>query len=168
MKVLSALMLFIALSGAAWAQPNPATVKRPQTVPVFAFQTLDGQAFTQGNLSAKPGWATVVVFFDPGCEHCQQQAEWIKAELPKFKSVQFVWASTMPAKTIQDFEQKYFPQAGRPQTVAVHFVRDGKYAFDNYFGYSTVPTLLVYGRDGKFRKVFTNEIAADEILKAIQ
>lgn len=74
----------------------------------------------------------------------------------------------MQAGTIDEFANKYFPMALVHKGVRFHFVRDAKYAFDGYFGYSTVPTVLVFGADGKLRKTFIHEVAAQEILNALR
>ena len=144
----------------ATAQSSPA--KRPASLPDFSFVSADGPALTQQQLAK--GRATVVLFFDPGCDHCQRQAEWLRAAEGQFKGAQFVWVSTADMAEIQSFQKKYFAGA----SVKHHFARDTKYVFDAVFGYSVAPTVLAFDAAGKLRKAWSNEVAADEIAAALK
>ncbi len=144
----------------ATAQNSPAN--RPAALPNFNFVSAEGAALTPQQLTK--GRATVVLFFDPGCDHCQRQAEWLRAAEGQFKGAQFVWVSTAEMKDIQAFQKKYFAGAG----VKHHFAKDSKYVFDAVFGYSVAPTVLAFDAAGKLRKVWSNEVAADEIASALK
>lgn len=145
--------------------PNAQAQAIPQTLSEFKFIRPNGQPFTKANLKA--GAATVVIFFDPDCEHCQQQAQWLKTDIAKLKStnVQFMWVSTADPKPIADFEKRFFTGITTPP---IYFAQDKDYNFDNYFGYSEVPNIKVYDSKGKFVKEFKKEVAINELLPLLK
>jgi len=130
----------------------------PKTLPSFLFYTTKEIPFTKMQVSSsKP---LVVMFFDPGCDHCQKQAEWIRAAEAKFApGTQFLFVSIAQPAEIDAFEKKYF--AGTK--LDVKFVYDKKFAFDGYFGYSVAPTILIFDSKGNMVKRYTEEASADEI-----
>ena len=137
----------------------------PQTMSEFKFTRTNGQAFTKANLKA--GMATVVIFFDPDCDHCQQQAQWLKTDVAKLKgvNVQFLWVSTADPKPIADFEKRFFTGITQP---LIYFAQDKDYAFDNYFGYSEVPNIKIYDSKGKFVKEFKKEVTIAELIPLLK
>ena len=150
-----ALLCLIATVAAAelLAQQAPA---RPAQLPAFVFSTPSGTAFTEANL--KKGMATVVLFFEPDCEHCIKQANWLREGAAHLSNTQYLWVSWAAAEQIAAFGKQYF--GGNANH---HFVKDAKYAIDKSFGYCTVPTVLVFDKTGKFKKVYSAETAAEEI-----
>lgn len=125
----------------------------------FSFKTLDGKTFTNANLKANK--STIVIFFDPYCEHCESQASWFAAAASKFASTQFLFVTTEP--TIQasvDFKQKYF--AGKNMDVT--FLLDTNFKFDGYFGYSETPSIYVYNKAGNRTQALKKETPVDKII----
>jgi thiol-disulfide isomerase/thioredoxin len=134
-------------------------------LPAFSFTDLEGKEFTQQNLET--GMATVVMFFDPYCDHCEQQAEWIREAEDKFKDVQFLFVTTEPEQQPTAlFREKHF---GNTSLEHVHFLIDSNFMFDGYFeGYYEVPSILIYSAEGKRLKVLSKETPAEGLLKYLQ
>jgi len=148
---LSLVLALLAL--AAFAQGNN-VYKTP-----FRFKTLDGKLFTNANL--KPNKSTVVVFFDPYCEHCATQAGWLGAGAAKLKNVQFLFVTTEP--TVQasiDFKAKYFTGKNMDVTILL----DTDFKFDAYFGYSEAISMYVYKKTGERSQSFKKETPVDKMI----
>jgi peroxiredoxin len=155
-----ALVALVAFRSAAHAQAG--RQPRPERLPAFSFTALDGRALTNAQLQT--GIPTVVLFFDPDCDHCQRQAEWICASESLFGRAQFLWVSTADVSAIRAFGPKYLATS----KLKHHFARDAKYQFDAWFGYSVSPTILAFDATGKLRQAWSNETAADAIAAALK
>ncbi|MFN0201822.1 MAG: peroxiredoxin family protein [Bacteroidia bacterium] len=155
MKKLLVLTLFMTFLGfmGAFAQAK----KMPQ----FSFDDLKGGTFASTSLKA--GLPTIVFFFDPFCDHCEQQAKWIAADAAKFKNVNLVWVSTEDVNAISKFKSTHFAKAGLDK---LHFLKDSKYRFDGYFGYSEALSMYVFNKAGVQVKALKKETPAAELLKA--
>lgn len=132
------------------------------TLPNFQFVKPNGEIFTNQNLHK--GKATIVLFFDPDCDHCQKQADWIAASPESFKNAQLLWVSTAEPDAINIFHKSRFGKYPYP----VFFVKDKNYKFDSIFGYSVAPTILVYSSTGQLQKSFKNEVSVYELVKYIK
>lgn len=142
----------------AHAQPRPATL------PAYRFVELEGAVLTPAQLvKGKP---TLVFFFDPHCDHCQRQASLMTAELEALKDVNLLWVTTSPREDALAFANAHFP--AWKQLPLLRWGLDVNYEFDKWFGYSTVPTILVFSADGRLRDVFTNEIAPGYLLSRLK
>lgn len=133
-----------------------------KTMPAFAFTDLEGNSFTHADL--QPDLATIFIFFDPYCDHCEHQAEMIQAAEADFKNVQIVFVTTEPeVAPTEAFMNKMF---GNTTLEHVHFLLDTDYMFDAYFdGYYEVPSVLVYDKEKKHKKTLNKETPAADLLK---
>jgi thiol-disulfide isomerase/thioredoxin len=133
-----------------------------QTFPNFQFIKPNGEPFTNQNL--QKGKPIIVFFFDPDCDHCQKQADWIAASPESFKNAQLLWVSTADADAINIFHKSRFGRYPYP----VYFVKDKNYKFDSIFGYSVAPTILIYSSTGQLQKSFKSEVAVSELMKYLK
>ncbi len=134
-------------------------------LPAFAFTDLEGNVFTQQNL--QPNLPTMVMYFDPYCDHCEHQASWIKEAESKFKNVQLVFVTTEPeADATAAFKERIFKET---QLKHLHFLIDSDFMFDGYFeGYYEAPSILLFDKNGKKVKTFSKETSAADLLKFLQ
>ena len=148
--LLSAILLGLGLSGLA--QKN---------LPAFMFEDLKGESFT--SLSLKSDMPTIVIYYDPWCDHCATQASWIAEEADQFKEVQilFVTNTDTDGEGSREFYKKHFGESGLEH---VHFLLDPNFYFDGYFGYSETPSIYVYDKDRKRVKSLTKETSAEDLL----
>jgi hypothetical protein len=130
--------------------------------PAFAFQDLEGNEFTPAKLDANT--ATMIMLFDPFCDHCETQATWIAEQADKFKNVQFVFVTLEPeVKYIEEFRDRNF---GETDLDKLYFVQDVNVAFESYFGYTDdVVNIYLYHPDRKRPKYFGEETPAEDLLK---
>lgn len=125
------------------------------------FQIPGGKTFSQDML--QKGVSTLVLYFDPDCDHCQLEASWIAENLEKFKPYNVMWVSWGELEAIDEFQKKYFPK----QPAYMFFMKDMDYAFDKYFGYSEVPSIYVYNRKWQRIASFKNETAPETLLNLL-
>jgi hypothetical protein len=159
--VLAALLL---AALACWLAVPALAQGPPKDLPNFKFYDLQGKPFARANLKA--GLTTFIFFFSPDCDHCNQEAAWIAAELPQFKGSQFVFVTWEDnAATIEAFRKKYFDKPGAPPMT---FVKDLDFNIDNFFGPSEVPCIYVYDHNNKFVKAFRQETKAKDLYSLIK
>lgn len=129
-------------------------------LPPFSFLDLNGQPFGIEKLEANV--PVIVVFFDPYCDHCAQQAKWIGEAKEQFKNIQLIWVSTEAPDAVKEFAKKHFAAT---EWKKVHFLIDKQYRFDGYFGYSEVPSIYIYNAARQRVKSFNKETPADILLR---
>ena len=134
-----------------------------QKLPAFFFTDLEGNTF--GINDIQQGVPTMAFFYDPYCDHCAQQAEWIAEEAAQFEHVQMIWVSTEQQEPVQAFFDKHFKGKALP---LLYMLRDTDFMFDTYFGYSEAPSIYIYNSKGKRIKALSKETPAAELLAHLQ
>ncbi|MEZ4685100.1 MAG: thioredoxin-like domain-containing protein [Bacteroidia bacterium] len=155
----NALILFAFLLGSLMSG-----LAQKNMLPEFGFQDLEGKLFAYTQLAANQ--PTVVVYFDPWCDHCAHQAEMLAGADDKLKdfNIVFVTNTDPDGEASKEFYQTHF----KPSELKNVFVLlDPNFYFDGYFGYSEVPSVYVF--DAKKNRVaaFTKETSAEDILKKL-
>ncbi len=138
------------------------TAQAQKKMPAFTFEDLNAKPFTNANI--KQGLSTIVFFYDPYCEHCAQQADWIRESEAAFKNTNLVWVSTEDLQPIQEFKNAHF---GGSALDKLYFVRDTKWKFDTYFGYTVAPGVYLYNKDNVLLKSYNKETPAIDFLKEL-
>lgn len=127
-------------------------------VPAFSFTDLDGEVYASTELDQSR--SALIIYFDPWCEHCNTQAEWIAEHPEEFADVQILFITFEPEKEpIHDFKSKHF-SATRWSNVT--FLQDLDFQFESYFGYTDDALYIYcYKADGSKGKYFGKEQPAD-------
>lgn len=134
-----------------------ATAEQIQTVPKFTCQTTTNRSFSNKLLLGK---ATILIYFDPACEHCQQEARAFHRNVSLLKQAQIVWLSSEPLKKLQRFA-KEFGLESLPTVTVAHIPKEAVY---HTFGFTTVPTLLIYSAEGKLVKQYKGETKLEALI----
>ena len=132
-----------------------------QTIPEFELLTLEQKAFTKANL--KPNLSTVFIYFNSECYYCQYEAKNISDNLDAFKNVKFVFVSTEPIETIQQFSEQY--KLNNHQNIL--FFYDNNSHFSSRFGATSIPYILIYDNNQKLIKKHKGQLNAKGILRAL-
>lgn len=130
-------------------------------VPAFSFTDLEGEVYASTQLDHSK--SALIIYFDPWCEHCNTQAEWIAEHQADFTDVQILFITFEPEQEpIREFKSKHFSASGWGN---VKFLQDLDFMFESYFGY-TDDALYIYcfKSDGSKGKYFGKEQPA-EVLK---
>jgi len=109
-------------------------------------------------LNDKP---TVIILFDPDCEHCQYEATQIRQQQAAFAHTSVYWLTTQPLNKARAFAQQY----GLDTLSMMHvgaLTREEAY---QAFGPTGVPHIFIYGADKRLRKEYKGEVKVEAILK---
>ena len=106
--------------------------------------------------------STVIFYFDPHCEHCQNEANELKKQATAFENVTLLWLSTERLWVLREFEQKYGLQK---QFSSLKIAQISPQDADKQFGFRTVPTILIYDAKGNLAKKYVGETKIEAILK---
>lgn len=153
-------LIAICLAFGTWAQIDTSQkyFKSP-TIPAFNLKKVpDSSSFTNDLLQKnKP---TMLVFFDPDCDHCQLATKNITAKINKLQDVQIVMVS------IYDFAKmtKFYKDYKIAKYPNITLARDGIYDLVRFYNVSAIPDVYVYDKDGKLLNHFKKEIPIDEII----
>ncbi len=104
---------------------------------------------------------TVIIVFNPDCEHCQYEAQQLNLHHGAFSRAAVFWLTTDTPAHARVFARQY----GLDSLPGVHvgtLTRDEAY---RAFGPTSVPHLFVYGADGKLRKEYRGETKIEAITK---
>lgn len=105
----------------------------------------------------------IVFYFDPDCDHCEQQATWVKEQINRFNGVSLVWISWGEMDAIKGFQEKHFADVNKRDMV---FTKDTEYNMDNWFGYSEVPSVYVYNQRWERTASFKSETIVSDLISA--
>jgi thiol-disulfide isomerase/thioredoxin len=104
----------------------------------------------------------VLIFFNPDCEHCHQEAEQIAANKEAFANWQMYFIASVDAKAAEEFGVKY-----KLTDANYHFASAGVAEVYNAIGPLTqVPTILVY-KNRRFVEKFEGVTPVDDLKKAL-
>ena len=104
----------------------------------------------------------ILIFFNPECDHCQQEAEQIAANGEVFRNWQVYFITDLDAKTAEEFGVKY-----RLTNENYHFGSASAADVYNAVGALTqVPTILVY-KNRMFLEKFEGITPIEELKKVL-
>jgi glutaredoxin len=104
---------------------------------------------------------TVILFFNPDCDHCQYEAKAILEHQSDFATTHFWWVATVDALAINDFSKKY-----NLVSLSNHyFAKLPAEKVVETFGSVSVPHIFIYDKTGVLQKEFRGETKIEAILK---
>lgn len=106
---------------------------------------------------------SVLVLFQPDCDHCQREAVQIREHLKAFQDYTVYFISSAPLEEIEQFSEEYKLQ-GNPNVFFAH--TDLMNILDN-FGAVQTPSLYIYSKDQELVKAFNGETPIGMILPHI-
>ena len=131
-------------------------------IPYFSFYDLEGNVVTNENLDLNR--STMIMMFDPYCDHCDKQAEMIVEAQDQFQDVQFVFVTIEPEiEPIKDFQKRHYGESSLEHVI---FLQDKDFVFETYFGYTDdAINIYLYKPGEKHPKYFGKEQEAEKLLK---
>lgn len=137
----------------------------PKEIPEFTFYTVDKDSpFTRNSLVSN-GKNIVILFFDPGCSHCQQEVQALGKNYNRIKNINLYMVAMQEKNLINAFMSTYGSQLrGKKNVTLLH---DKNYEFIGRFKPTQYPATFVYGSDKKLKKYWDGEKNIQEIIKAI-
>jgi len=141
------------------AKHKNAITEQIQSIPEFSFINIQNQnIYTNDSLGVEK--ATLIVYFNSECEHCQNEAEQISKRIQEFDNFQVLMISYEPQETILAFREKY-----KLISPAIIFLQDSESQFDDIFGRSPIPASFIYNKDRALVKQFKGEVKAETLIK---
>ncbi len=138
------------------------TAEHIQTIPKFSFRTINGEVFTQKNIS-KSG-AKLFIYFNSNCDFCKNEAKQIHKELDQLKDVQLLFVSFEKAENIKIFANKY----SLLDQQNVFFLEDEKLIFAEIFDVQSIPFMLLYSKDNQLIKKFKGAVKIENVIKYLE
>jgi thioredoxin-related protein len=147
----------LALSGFAQIDSTRQYFKSPY-IPAFnIIKVPDSSNFTNSML--QKGKPTILIFFDPDCDHCQHATKNFTAKIDRFKNVQILMVTIYEFSRIEKFYKDYklrkFPN--------ITLTRDAGFDLPRFYNVSSIPDVYVYDKDGKLMKHYKQDIPVEEI-----
>jgi peroxiredoxin len=102
----------------------------------------------------------LLVLFQPDCEHCQREAERIRARLDDFKDYQMYFISSAPIDEVIQFARQH----NLANDSRIHLATASVYEILTSYGPIEAPSIYAYS-EGKLIKAFHGEVEVAEILK---
>ncbi|MBE9469057.1 MAG: redoxin domain-containing protein [Bacteroidetes bacterium] len=134
--------------------------KQIQTIPNFSFTNVyNNKLFTNKNLEKNK--ATLIIYFNTECEHCEYEIKQISKQNEKFQNFQIVMVSFEDADTLKMFATKYHLN----KLANIYLLEDKEIKFDSIFGKSPLPSSFIYNKNGKLVKKFKGEVKTEALLK---
>lgn len=134
----------------------------PAELPAFSFTQFDGSDFTRDSL--RPETPTVVMLFDPDCEHCQHELETIQKNIAAFQGVQLLLVSPADRTRLIPFAS----ERGLKALPGVHVLGTDAPAFLETFGTTKMPSSFFYDAEGDLRQEMIGPPKEEQLLEALK
>jgi peroxiredoxin len=141
------------------AKKENAVIEKPSELPAFMMTLTSGQQLMSDTL---PG-NLILIFYNPGCDHCQREAEAIRKDLDAFNHHTIYFIAASPLETITQFAADY-DLAGLSNII---FARAEISDVIREMGPIGTPALFIYSKDKQLVKRFDGETDVEEIIKFI-
>jgi cytochrome oxidase Cu insertion factor (SCO1/SenC/PrrC family) len=142
--------LFFTLSAQAQEDSVPlAPYLKTRQVPGFKLLLTDSATYFY-KYQLKKSTPSIIIFFNPECDHCQTEAKHISDSIQLLQKVQIVFASSAPLADIKKFADEY----GLLSHPNIKVGRDEKYFLSTFYRLRYAPFVAVYDEKGDLMKVF--------------
>ena len=107
---------------------------------------------------------SMLVIFDPACEHCIAEIGEIIGHLNELAKVEIIMVSTAPQNDIISFASAH----GLDSIPQINIFQCDPGVFNRTFGNTPVPAIFIYGTDKKLRKIFKGEVKIEALLSVLK
>lgn len=126
----------------------------------FSFIDLDDKPFTQQDLrQEKP---TAMLFFNPTCEHCQDEADSLTRRAADLRGVNIVWVAVAGKSEMKTFDSTYHLTFNE-----MKIVRDTAKKAGKLFGVKDVPSILLFDAQRNLVAKYAGTLNASKILSEL-
>jgi thiol-disulfide isomerase/thioredoxin len=155
------LMLFLNIAGNAQTDTTPPYLKT-RRLPDFSLLSLDSALFTQTVL--QEGKNTIIMLFNPDCEHCHKQTELFISMPEVIQQAQLILVSTETLDKIKFFYTRFKLYKYRGLFIG----KDYKYFFGGHYRPKTIPVLAFYNKQKQLTYFSQGNVSKKQVLKAIK
>jgi thiol-disulfide isomerase/thioredoxin len=164
-KKLAIFILTCLLYKAGYSQQDETagSINKIRQIPAFnILKVPDSTGFTSRQLIKQA--PLVLLFFNPDCDHCQEQVKELLAHKNELKQLQIVMVSALPYALIKTFYENY-QVASMPNVI---MGQDENFALGSIYKPARYPSLYLYDAGGSLAKVFAGNVTAAVLLNAVQ
>ena len=152
-------LIALCLVFSAWSQIDTSQkyFKSP-AIPAFNLRKVPDSSYFTNNL-LQENLPTMLMFFDPDCDHCQLATKKITEKIDLLKDVQIIMVSIYDFGKMKKFYKDY-KIAKYPN---ITMARDGIYDLVRFYNIGALPDVYVYDKNGKLLNHFKKDIPVEEI-----
>jgi thioredoxin-related protein len=155
--VFSLIAICISFGALAQTDSSQNYFKSP-IIPAFNLNKIpDSSSFVNDQL--KKNTPTVLIFFAPDCDHCQEETKKLTEKMDQLKNVQILMVSWMDFGMVK----KFYSDHKLADYSNITVTRDPEYNFLKYYGVHSIPDIFVYDKNGKYLGHFKKTIPVEEI-----
>ncbi|WP_225865841.1 TlpA family protein disulfide reductase [Dyadobacter aurulentus] len=152
--VFSFIMLAFSLAGYAQSIPNK--------IAPFQIRLTNGQQYTSSQLAKGP---TVLIYFSPDCDHCQEFTKDLVKNYSVVANKQVVMVTFQSMDMLKPFVKQY-NLAGYPN---IKVGTEGtSYLVQRYYQIRSFPYIAIYNKAGNLVKTYEGEQPHSEIFKTLK
>lgn len=170
-KLLKYLIIILLLAACGWLgtrtyqrhQSKKESEHQVQTQQHVGFESLaGGKVYLDEFDRQKP---TVIVYFNPGCEHCQYEATEISRHAEQFEKANTILITPEPSvDKVKAFAQTY--HLNEVDNLAILLDKDRQ--FVKHFGTAVFPSVFIYSPDQKLVKSYKGEVKIEAIIGSLK
>ncbi len=134
-----------------------------QPIPPFKMMLSNNKIFTAAQLPK--GKPTVLIYFDPECEHCQKLMGELFKKINEFKKVQIVMITYKPISEVIPFEKLHNTKKYNNIIVGTEGLA---FYVRNYYGIMTMPFTAVYDKKGNLNHSYVKETPLDDLINRLK
>jgi hypothetical protein len=159
----SLILIITGTIGYSQKDSTLAPFKRFPTFPPVKLLLPDSSSyFTKEDLKKKS--ATMLMIFNPDCEHCQHETEAIIKHIDEFKHIQIIMATMMPFNDMLTFREKY----NLTQYDNIIVGRDIHFFLPGFYMISNLPFLAFYNKKKELISVFEGSMPIEKALEELK
>lgn len=143
-------------------EPQPAYLRFPTVPPLKILRIDSATYFTKENLSKKK--PTIIMVFNPECEHCKHETEEIVKNINDFKNIQIVMTTPQSFHEMKGFYQKY--KLGKYPNIIVG--RDEHFTLPSFYMIHSLPFLAFYNKKKELISVHEGSMTVPKMLAEIK
>jgi len=157
------IFIFVLTGFSAFSQADTtAPYLRTRSLPNFSLLTIDSVEFRQNILDGTKN--TIIMLFNPECEHCQEQLEVLLSMPEVLQTTQIVLSSIETHEKNRVFYNKFHLE----KYPSVYLGKDHKYFFGGYFRPKTIPVLAFYDKQKQFLLLNQGNMKKKQIEKTLK
>ena len=155
------MIIFLGLIGWLFYQAS-----KPDVLPVGSFIPELEYSDTTGTHVLKPDSSqfTMIVLFNPNCEHCQYQLNQFNIHLNRFANTQLFLLTTEQNIFNKNYLEQFETLA---QAENVHWGIVDKKQFKGKFGNIVLPSIFLFNKTGKLINKIRGEVRIEKIIKKL-
>lgn len=132
-----------------------------KTIPKFDFQNINGGRFTNENLIKNI--PTLFIYFDSGCEFCNEEAELIQQNIDQLSTFQLIFVSIENPDKIKGFAINHKLN----NYDKINFLSDTQVSFAPTFDVKSLPCLVLYDKNQHLIEKIKGQIKPEVLIEKL-